>query len=73
LLPKVQHPLLVLWGENDPWTPIKAAEIYRKLGETGQPVQVVGIPKAGHCPHDERPEIVNELILDWLAKYSNPI
>ena len=73
LLPKVQHPLLVLWGENDPWTPIKAAEIYRKLGETGQPVQVVGIPKAGHCPHDERPEIVNGLILDWLAKYSNPI
>ena len=73
LLPKVQHPLLVLWGENDPWTPIKAAEIYRKLGETGQPVQVVGIPKAGHCPHDERPDIVNELILDWLAKYSNPI
>ena len=72
-LPKVQHPLLVLWGENDPWTPIKAAEIYRKLGETGQPVQVVGIPKAGHCPHDERPEIVNELILDWLSKYSNPI
>ncbi|MBD1907359.1 alpha/beta fold hydrolase [Funiculus sociatus GB2-A5] len=73
LLPKVQHPLLVLWGENDPWTPIKAAEIYRKLGETGQPVEVVGIPKAGHCPHDERPDIVNELILDWLAKYSNPI
>ncbi len=73
LLPIVQHPLLVLWGENDPWTPIKAAEIYRKLGETGQPVEVVGIPKAGHCPHDERPDIVNELILDWLAKYSNPI
>ncbi|MBD1832895.1 alpha/beta fold hydrolase [Cyanobacteria bacterium FACHB-472] len=72
LLPKVQHPLLVLWGENDPWTPIKAAEIYRKLGETGQPVEVVGIPKAGHCPHDERPDIVNELMLDWLAKYSNP-
>jgi pimeloyl-ACP methyl ester carboxylesterase len=73
LLPIVQHPLLVLWGENDPWTPIKAAEIYRKLGETGQPVEVVGIPKAGHCPHDERPDIVNELMLDWLAKYSNPI
>ncbi|MBD2542052.1 alpha/beta fold hydrolase [Coleofasciculus sp. FACHB-SPT36] len=71
LLPKIQHPLLVLWGEDDPWTPIKGATIYKELSENGQPVKVVGIPKTGHCPHDERPDVVNPLILDWLAQLSS--
>lgn len=68
LLPKITHPLLVLWGENDPWTPINGAEIYKGLTQTGQPVEVVPIPNAGHCPHDERPDVVNPLILSWLGK-----
>ncbi len=69
LLPNIQQPLLVLWGENDPWTPIKGADIYRKLAEDGDeamPVTFHSIPDTGHCPHDERPEIVNALMLDWL-------
>ena len=67
LLPKVQHPLLVLWGETDPWTPIQGAQIYQDMANN--PHQLVtfhSIPNTGHCPHDERPEIVNNLILDWL-------
>jgi pimeloyl-ACP methyl ester carboxylesterase len=67
LLPTVTKPLLVLWGENDPWTPIKGAKVYRELAEAGQPVRVVSIPNAGHCPHDEYPEVVNPAILEWLA------
>lgn len=66
LLPKVQSPLLVLWGESDPWTPIRGARIYQEL--VTQPVKFVSIPNTGHCPHDERPEVVNSLILDWLAE-----
>lgn len=70
LLPNIQQPLLVLWGENDPWTPIKGADIYRKLAEDADeamlPVTFHSIPDTGHCPHDERPEIVNALMLDWL-------
>lgn len=66
LLPKIKQPLLVIWGEDDPWTPIKGAKIYQDLAETGQSVQFVSVPKTGHCPHDERPEIVNPQILDWL-------
>ncbi len=31
LLPQVTQPLLVLWGEKDPWTPIKAADIYQEM------------------------------------------
>lgn len=68
LLANVQHPLLVLWGENDPWTPIKGAKIYQDLATQGSNVEVHPIKNAGHCPHDEKPEIVNQLILNWLAK-----
>lgn len=70
LLPRIQQPLLVLWGENDPWATIKTADIYRNLSQDpeGQPsVKFQSIPKTGHCPHDERPEVVNPLIIEWLA------
>lgn len=67
LLSQVTKPLLVLWGENDPWTPIKGAKIYQELAATGQPIKVVSIPNAGHCPHDEHPEVVNPAILEWLS------
>ncbi|NEQ29781.1 MAG: alpha/beta fold hydrolase [Leptolyngbya sp. SIO4C5] len=73
LLPQIQQPLLVLWGENDPWTPIKGAEIYRQLSQddSRQPrVTFQSIPQTGHCPHDERPEVVNPAILSWLAALS---
>lgn len=65
LLPEIQVPLLVIWGEADPWTPIAGSQIYQSLVST-QPVKFVAIPNTGHCPHDERPEIVNQLIIQWL-------
>jgi pimeloyl-ACP methyl ester carboxylesterase len=67
LLPQVTKPLLVLWGERDPWTPIKGAKVYQELAAAGRSIKVVSIPNAGHCPHDEYPEVVNPAILDWLA------
>ncbi len=69
LLPKIRQPLLVLWGENDPWTPIQGAAIYQTLSESPSaqpPTTFQAIPQTGHCPHDERPEVVNKSILDWL-------
>ena len=68
LLPKLRHPILVLWGEDDPWTPIKGAKIYQDLAANNENVEFYSIPVAGHCPHDEKPEVVNEQIIDWLAK-----
>lgn len=69
LLPKVKHPLLVIWGEDDPWTPIAGAAIYQQQRETGPDVEFVGIPNAGHCPHDEKPDSVNALIVKWLNEH----
>ncbi len=66
LLPRVKHPLLVIWGEDDPWTPIAGAAIYQQ--QTDKEVESVGIPNAGHCPHDEKPTVVNQLMIDWLHR-----
>jgi len=68
LLPKVKCPLLVIWGTADPWTPINGAKIYQELSAQGLPVQVKPIENAGHCPHDEAPDKVNPIIIDWLAE-----
>lgn len=67
LLPDIQQPLLVLWGEDDPWTPITGATIYQDVAALHpERVKFAAIPNAGHCPHDECPDQVNQLILDWL-------
>ena len=68
LLPQITQPLLVIWGEADPWTPIAGSKLYQALAEKSpEQFQFVSIPDTGHCPHDERPEIVNAAILKWLA------
>ncbi len=76
LLPKLKRPLLVLWGEKDPWTPVSGGRIFQTQPESrrnqGVPnIQFTSIPDAGHCPHDERPEVINPLMLEWLAKVEN--
>ena len=68
LLPQVNLPLLVLWGTEDPWTPISGSKIYQNLATQGKPIKFIPIPNTGHCPHDERPTVVNPLILDWLSQ-----
>lgn len=68
LLPRVKQPLLVLWGDADPWTPIAGAKVYRELAEQEpERVEFAIVPNAGHCPHDECPQLVNRLIIEWLA------
>lgn len=69
LLPHVTQPLLILWGEADPWTPIAGAKLYRELAAESEQFEFVPIPDTGHCPHDERPELVNQEILAWLQRW----
>jgi pimeloyl-ACP methyl ester carboxylesterase len=67
LLPQVQAPLLVIWGEADPWTPVSAGKIFQDWQDRLS-LEFITIPKTGHCPHDERPDVVNSLVIDWLEK-----
>jgi pimeloyl-ACP methyl ester carboxylesterase len=67
LLPHITQPVLILWGEADPWTPISGAKLYQdQAARSPEQFQFISIPKTGHCPHDERPEVVNAAILEWL-------
>lgn len=62
VLSKLSCPLLLIWGDLDPWVgPAKAIQIKEFYSNTS----VVNL-QAGHCPHDEVPEKVNEALLDWL-------
>ncbi|XP_021714542.1 pheophytinase, chloroplastic-like isoform X1 [Chenopodium quinoa] len=63
LLSQLSCPLLLLWGDLDPWVgPTKAMKIKEFYPNT----TVVNL-QAGHCPHDEVPELVNTALLDWLS------
>ncbi|NEO26479.1 MAG: alpha/beta fold hydrolase [Kamptonema sp. SIO4C4] len=68
LLPHIQQPLLVLWGDADPWTPITGSKIYQNRATQDPQTEFYAIPNAGHCPHDEKPEQVNDYILQWLRQ-----
>lgn len=72
LLPAITQPLLVLWGDADPWTPISGSTIYQELAKAeADRVTFYPIEGAGHCPHDECPDRVNPCILEWLEPLSN--
>lgn len=67
LLPILPCSALILWGEEDPWEPI---ELGCKLAEFPTVEKFINLPGVGHCPQDEAPEIVNPILLDWIAKKS---
>jgi len=63
LLQQMTCPLLMLWGEGDPWMqPTKRGEQFRQH----YPQLTEHYLNAGHCPHDEIPDRVNALIRDWV-------
>jgi pimeloyl-ACP methyl ester carboxylesterase len=66
LLAQLQHPLLIIWGEKDPW--IGNAQVKGAKFKQYYPNLQEAYINAGHCPHDDAPQIVNELIRSWLYK-----
>ncbi|HEY9851710.1 MAG TPA: alpha/beta fold hydrolase [Leptolyngbyaceae cyanobacterium] len=63
LLQQLTCPLLLIWGEGDPWMNAKERgskfrKYYSQLTEY--------YLRAGHCPHDEVPEQVNALMSEWV-------
>lgn len=63
VLRQLSCPLLLVWGDLDPWVgPAKALRIKEFYPNTS----LVNL-QAGHCPHDEVPELVNKALLEWLS------
>ncbi|KAL8091397.1 pheophytinase, chloroplastic isoform X2 [Apium graveolens] len=71
VLSNLSCPLLLLWGDLDPWVgPAKAISIKEFYPKTS----VVNL-QAGHCPHDEVPELVNKGLIDWMSslQFTSPV
>jgi len=63
ILPTLQIPMLVIWGQKDRWVPPALAQTFAQYNQN---LQLLTLENVGHCPHDESPEQVNKIILDWL-------
>jgi pimeloyl-ACP methyl ester carboxylesterase len=54
---------IVVWGDRDPWEPIELGR--SSFTRFSCVKEFVAIANAGHCPQDEVPEQVNELLLKF--------
>ncbi|TYQ28769.1 alpha/beta fold hydrolase [Pseudanabaena sp. UWO311] len=55
---------IVLWGDRDPWEPIELGR--KSFTKFACVKEFIDIPNAGHCPQDEVPEMVNDILLKFL-------
>ncbi len=60
LLALSTNPVYLIWGEKDPWEPLKEAEQWLNTFECIKSLDIIN--NAGHCPHDEMPEKVNPIL-----------
>ena len=63
-------PVWICYGTKDPWTPAKRVEELATFEGFGGKIveKVVALPGVGHCPHDEAPEMVNPLLVQFLER-----
>src|SRR6478736_3899860 len=62
---EIRHPTLILWGEEDRVFPLPAGE---DLQRTIKGSALVRIPKAGHIPQWERPDLAHGAIVEFLRR-----
>ncbi len=60
---EITHPTLVIWGEEDRVFPIAVG---KELHQTIKGSQFIRIPKAGHIPQWERPDLVNQELITFI-------
>ena len=66
VLEKLDCPLLLCWGELDPWIRPETADKIQKL----YPRAIRASINAGHCPQDEAPTAVNAAIRDFMENHT---
>ena len=68
LIQSLEVPLLLLWGEADPWIVSALGDRWEGAARTaGKDVRRVSVD-AGHCPHDEEPAACNEALLAFAGE-----
>jgi len=64
-LKKVENPTMIVWGEKDPYFPVKQAYIANDVLPNSR-VEV--IPQCGHSPQRENCDLFNKMVLDFFAE-----
>ncbi len=65
LLRQVRQPVCLIWGKRDRILPIsQAAWLTKRLPQA----ELHPLPDVGHAPQEEAPELVNEIIIAFLAR-----
>ena len=65
LLARLQLPVRMIWGAEDPWEAPAEARRWRDTYSCIKALEV--LPGVGHCPHDEAPQAVNPLLVAWIS------
>ncbi len=65
LLPQVQRPILLLWGERDRVVPLVQGV---SMPDLNPQLRLVVVPDGGHCLYDECADCVNQEILTWIGQ-----
>ena len=65
--PRLTAPVSVVWGEDDPWTPRERVLALDRFERVERVVPLAGV---GHCPHDEAPQLVNPILVDFVKRTS---
>lgn len=65
VLPALEMPILLGWGRQDRMVPFNLSRAFIGLNPN---LEFVAFEGAGHCPHDECPEVFNRALLEWLAR-----
>ena len=55
----------MIWGEHDRMVPLSHGETYAESMPQAQPLKI--IPDAGHSVHIEQPELMAQIVSDFLA------
>ncbi|XP_057457488.1 pheophytinase, chloroplastic isoform X1 [Lotus japonicus] len=56
-------PICLMYGKEDPWVkPFWGSQVKKQVPEA----PYYQISPAGHCPHDEVPEVINFLLRGWI-------
>ena len=66
LFDKVDAPIQLIWGEQDPWESLSEAKLWKNKYKNIQRLDV--IQGVGHCPHDEDPNATNNFINKFIQE-----
>lgn len=68
LLAHLTIPVDLIWGERDPWEPLPEAQAWADQFACIRSLTVIA--GAGHCPHDEAPQLVNTQLIQCLVTHA---